>query len=345
MIIRPITLEDRARYDQVAQHPLQSWAWGEFRRATGVEVERLGVFNDQGRLEQVVQVTFHPIPILGGQAGYIPKGPAPTANFFPALEDLGQRHHALFIKHEPNVLFPADQTDVYKDLRLLLAANHCQIGQALFTPYTFVLDLTPSEEELLANCKSKTRYNIRLAEKKGVTIGEDTTEQGMADYLRLLEETTERQNFYAHNRQYFETMWQVLGQDPMFHIFTARFEGQVISAWIVFIYNGVGYYPYGASSRAHKEVMANNLLMWEVLKFAKQQGCTSFDMWGALGPDPDPHHKWYGFHRFKEGYGAILMQSLGTYDQVIVPTMYSLFTLGNKLRWQYLHWRARFVRG
>lgn len=344
MIIRTVGPQEKAAFDKVAPHPLQSWAWGEFRRATGVDVTRLGTFDDSGRLVQGMQITFHPIPVLGGHAGYFPKGHQPTEDMLLALKDLGRRQNAVFIKLEPNLQFPAGQTEYFKDVEKLLQANDAVPAQALFTPYSFVMDLTPSVEQLLENCKSKTRYNIRLAQKRGVQVVEDTSEQGMEEYIKLLEETTERQNFYAHNAQYFRTMWKTLGDSGMMRIIKGVYEGKTLTAWILFFFNGVGYYPYGASSREHKEVMASNLMMWEALQLAKANGCTSFDMWGALGPNPDPKDKWYGFHRFKEGYSAPLMQSLQTHDLQINPPMYKIFTLGNSLRWAYLRARSKFGR-
>lgn len=346
MIIRPIPQDERERYDEVVKHPLQSWAWGEFRRVQGQKVERLGVFDDNGNLIEGLQVTFHDLPVIGGTVGYLPKGPQPNAYHFPALRDLGKKHGAVFIKLEPNVMYPAGEQNYFNDTMKLLEENNARPGQALFTPYTFTLDLTPDPETIFENCKSKTRYNIRLARKKGVEIVEDTSEQGLEDYLRLLQETTDRQGFYAHDEQYFRTMWEHLGkqQTQMFRILKAMYEGKVISAWIIFLHNGVGYYPYGASSREHRDVMANNLLMWETLMLAKREGCTSFDMWGSLGPNPDPSHKWFGFHRFKEGYGATLMQSLGTHDLVLDFPKYTFFTLANKLRWAYLRTKARLSK-
>lgn len=346
MIIRPLPADERDRYDEVVHHPLQSWAWGEFRQAQGQTVERLGIFDDNGTLIEGLQVTFHALPVLGGTVGYLPKGVRPKSYHFPALRDLGKKHGAVFIKLEPNVQFPAGSDTYFTDTIKLLEENNCREGQALFTPYSFVQDLTPDPETIFNTCKSKTRYNIRLARKRGVEIVEDTSDQGLADYLRLLKETTDRQGFYAHDEQYFRTMWEHLGrQNPgMFRILKAIYQGEVITAWIIFLHNGVGYYPYGASSRQHRDVMANNLVMWEALMLAKREGCTSFDMWGALGPNPDPQNRWYGFHRFKEGYGAALMKSLGTYDLVLDFPKYSLFRVANRLRWIYLRLKAKLHR-
>ncbi|MCD8484509.1 peptidoglycan bridge formation glycyltransferase FemA/FemB family protein [Candidatus Woesebacteria bacterium] len=340
MIIRPITLEEKERFNAVAAHPLQSWEWGEFRQATGQSLERLGIFGDNGALEQALSVTFHKIPVLGGTAGYMPKGPRPTPEMLHALSEVGRRQGCVFIKLEPNVQAPVEAEQPFADLEEMLSNNSAQPGRSLFTRYTFVKDLSADEETMLAGFKSKTRYNIRLAERKGVEVVEDTTQAGLEEYIRLLEETTARQGFYAHGSDYFRTMWKVLCESGMLRILKATYEGKTLSAWILFLFNGVGYYPYGASSREHREVMANNLMMWEALKLAKREGCTSFDMWGSLGPNPDSNHKWYGFHKFKEGYDVELVQSLPTHDLVINSPIYSLFTLGDSLRWKWLRFRV-----
>jgi len=340
MIIRPITFEEKDRFNSVAEHPLQSWEWGEFRKATGQSIERIGIFSDNGQIQKALTVTFHSIPVMGGTAGYVPKGPTPSADMLNALQELGRRHKSLFIKLEPNLQAPVEAVEPFKEVEGIYKAGDAEPGRSLFTRYTFIKDLTPDIETLLSEMKSKTRYNIRLAERKGVSIVEDTSAEGLEDYIRLLEETTSRQGFYAHGPEYFRTMWKVLGDSGMLRIMKAVYQGKVVSSWIVFIFNGVGYYPYGASSRDHRDVMANNLLMWEVLQLAKREGCTTFDMWGSLGPNPDPKHKWYGFHRFKEGYGVQLVQSIETHDLVINSPLYMFFRLGDSLRWKWLRLRA-----
>jgi len=116
----------------------------------------------------------------------------------------------------------------------------------------------------------------------------------------------------------------------------------VLTAWILLKLNKTLYYPYGASSREHRELMANNLMMWEVIKFGKKEGCDLFDMWGSLGPDPDKNDPWYGFHRFKEGYGAELVEFVGSWDLVINPALYWIYRSGNKMRWMVLRLKKKF---
>ncbi len=189
---------------------------------------------------------------------------------------------------------------------------------------------------MFANLHSKTLYNVRLAIKKGVQIIDDTSEDGLEIFIKLLEETTNRKNFYAHDADYYRKMWAVMGRSGMMKIFHAVYEETVIVSWIVFLFNGRLYYPYGASSRLHREVMASNLMMWEVIQYGKEHGATEFDMWGALGPNPDTKSPWYGFHHFKEGYGGQLVENFPTYDFVYNQTLYYPFLIADKTRQMWL---------
>lgn len=340
MISRPVSFEEKEVFDKIVSHPLQSFAWGEFRKKTGVAVERVGMFEGKN-LMSAFQATFHPIPRTTYTAGYLPKGLMPDEQMLAAIRDVGKKHNALFVKLEPNVAAAVNNISAHDSVAKFLLAHDCVAGRPLFTKYTFILDLKPTEDELLANMRPKTRYNIGLAEKKGVTIVEDTTEAGMNEYLKLLAETTKRQKFYAHDEDYFHKMWEALSGSGMIHIFKAMYEGKALSVWITFVFNHKLYYPYGASSRENREVMASNLMMWEVIRFGKKEGCNSFDMWGSLGPNPNLKDPFYGFHRFKEGYGGTLTEYLGTFDYVLNPQYYKFFRLIEDWRWKFLKAKAK----
>ncbi|MPM73285.1 hypothetical protein SDC9_120262 [bioreactor metagenome] len=340
MLIREILPTEKQVFNQVATHPLQSWEWGEFRKTTGVKVERLGFYQD-GQLQKSIQVTFHKIPFLNRYIGYFPKGYTPDADQMAALQELAKKYQAIFIKLEPNSLRPLEQSDADNQQIQFLKKYPIEKGRALFTQYSFWLDLQPDEETLLANVTSKTRYNIRLAEKRGVRVYEDSSERGLEDYLAIQEETTKRQGFYAHSADYFRKLYAALKDSGIMHIFKAEYENQILVTWIVFVFNGVLYYPYGASRSIHRDVMASNLMMWEVIRFGKAQGCRGFDMWGALGPNPDEKDPWYGFHRFKKGYGAELIEFLGSFDLVNDDPIYKLYTLGETWRWRWLRFRKK----
>lgn len=343
MLIRPIGEEEKRRYNQVVRHPLQSWEWGDFRKKTGLAVERIGFFQ-AGKLEKALQVTFHPIPYIGKTAGYFPKGDMPDAEQLAALSQIAKKNNALFIKMEPNIAQKVGNTSAHISIDSFLKDNGAVPGRPLFTKYTFQLDLTPPEDELYAKLKSKTRYNVNLAFKKGVRIVEDSSAEGMNMYLDVLKETTNRQGFYAHSPSYFQQMWDSLGSSGMIKIFHAVFENTILTSWVMFVFNDVLYYPYGASRNENRNLMASNLMMWEMIKYGKAIGCRSFDMWGSLGPEPNEKDPWFGFHKFKEGYGGDLVEFLGTYDLVYDPNLYKLFTLAENWRWKILRLKAKLQK-
>jgi lipid II:glycine glycyltransferase (peptidoglycan interpeptide bridge formation enzyme) len=309
------------QYNQVVTHVIQSWQWGEFRKKLGTPVLRYGIFKNQ-QLTTAFQITLHKIPFVGKNVGYLPKGPLPNKELHQALEQIAKEQNCAFIKLEPNI---EANTPLYS-----VDPNFQPSPKPLFTKYNFVLDLTPTEEELLKNMHSKTRYNNRLAEKRGVTVEISNDEKAFKTFLKLHFDTTERQGFYSHNAHYHQTAFETLSQAGMAQVAIAYYQKKPLSAWMLYTFKDVLYYPYGGSSIEHKEVMANNLLAWEVIKWGKQQNLTSFDMWGALGPDPDPKDPWYGFHRFKSGYGGRLVEYLGTYDLVINDPLYWAFTSVDK---------------
>lgn len=339
MIARALRPEEKKLHNSVITHPLQTWEWGEFRKETGVSVERIGFFK-QNKLLDAIQVTFHPLPLFGKTVGYFPRGFPPNEEQLSALKQLGKQHNALFIKLEPNVSGPQGKT-LKNPLSSLMSAYDLRPSRSLFTRYTFQIDLNPPEETLFEQLESKTRYNVRLASKKGVQIFENTSESGMEQYIEVLEETTKRQGFYAHSPAYFRNMWQTLGKSGLLRIFTAVYNQKVLSVWIMFMLNGVLYYPYGASRNEGREVMPNNLMMWEMIRFGKRNNCHLFDLWGSLGPNPNPKDPWFGFHKFKKGYGGTLTEFVGTYDLVIDAALYPLFQVVDSARWMYLKLRTK----
>ena len=326
--IREVAPVEQKRWDAIVTHPLQSWDWGDFRVAMGINVVRLGEF-EHNSLIQGWQITFHKIPYLPYTVGYFPKGPPPSEQMLRELIKLGKQKNAISIQLEPDML--AEESLETSCIHLLQPAHH-----PLFTKYTFVLDLTKTEEELLTSFHPKTRYNIRVAQKHGVTITEDSSDNAFASYLALSNETTRRQKFYAHNILYHKTMWKILKDAGIAHLFIATYQKEILSAWIVFVWKDTVYYPYGASSRSHREVMAQNLMLWEIARWAKKKGLFYFDLWGAMGPNPDTNDPWYGFHKFKEGYRPNPVEFIGSFDLIINPLLYKLYTSADSIRWFFL---------
>lgn len=302
-----------------SSHPLQTEKWVQFRKKTGVKVIR---FED-------IFITIHPIPHTTYKIGYVPKGPDLNQKILDEFYNLGKKENCIFIQFEPNIELNGKKYN-YKNLY--------PSAHPLFTKYNFILDLTQSEDELLKKMHPKTRYNIRIAQKKEVKISEDNSGKAFNDYLNLAEETTKRQKFYAHSKNYHKLMWETLkdskdNNDLSAHLLKATYKGKTLVTWILFILEDTLYYPYGASSEEYREVMASNLMMWEAIKFGKNHGLKKFDMWGSLGENPNPNDPWYGFHKFKKGYGPRLVEYIGSFDLVINKRLYFVYKIINKLRW------------
>ena len=229
----------------------------------------------------------------------------------------------------------------FDQIKKFLLANGCQPGRPLFTRHTLRIDLTKTEEKILARMKEKTRYNLRLAQKRGVEVVEDNSSEAFETYLKLLRETTQRQGFYAHTSQYHRKMWAALKKAGIARLLLAKYKGKVLAAWILFVFKKTLYYPYGASSREHRQVMPAYAMMWAAIQFGKKTGCETFDLWGSLGPNPNPQDPWFGFHRFKTGFGPDLIEFIGTYDLVVNSQIYPLIRRLEDWRWQWLRFRAR----
>lgn len=352
MKFEEITSEHKDLFNQFVNHPLQSFEWGEFRKKTGVRVIRRGQMG-KSEIKNAYQLTVHNGP-LGFKIGYLPRGDLPKKEMLDDLKIVGKLENCVYIQLEPNV--DKSQITNHKSQDWLLELENWGLRKSfhpLITKYNFILDLTKNEEELLSQMHPKTRYNIKIAQKHGVLISEDNSNIAFEKYLKLTQDTTKRQGFYAHSEDYHRKMWETLrskklkveseklGDELSAHLFTAKYKGQILTTWIIFIFKDTLYYPYGASSDEFREVMANNLMAWEVIKYGKKLNLSKFDMWGALGENPDPKDPWYGFHRFKKGYGAKLVENIGSFDLVVNPKVYSVANLADKARWFYLGLRKK----
>jgi lipid II:glycine glycyltransferase (peptidoglycan interpeptide bridge formation enzyme) len=314
-------------------------------------------------------MTIHPLPFTGYSIGYIPKSTPPSKEFLTYLKSYAQEHKLIFVKLEPNVLSNSE-------------IENCKLGivsslHPLFTPWNQLLDITLPEDDLLKNMHPKTRYNIRLAEKKGVHVHEMTTEEGYQIFEKLYFETCERQKYRGHTRVYHRNIWKTLGDpssgkvSPSYQegdgrgnldiqplpppirrtplpvggmdrlslesrILIAFYKDIPLAVYQLWHFKDALYYVYGGSSEEYKNVMAANLLMWETIKFGRKLGCKTLDMWGSLPPEYDLKDPWAGFTKFKHGYGTKFVEYAGSYDLVVNPLLYRLYSLAQTLRQKFI---------
>lgn len=292
-------------------HPTQSPQWGEFRKKTG---NLVSVVNG-------LQIIWSKIPRTPWYFGTLSKSRMPSNKDIKRLRNEGIKLGGIGIRIEPEVLKNKALSAQRSALNKLVA------GRKFYTPQTYWLDLTKSEDELLATMHPKARYNIRLAEKKGVSIIEDNSDEAFAKYLELTEETARRQGFFAHDREYHQKMWDSM-KEKVAHLFVAKYQGETLATWIIFKYDNKIYYPYGASSEKYREVMAPALMLWKTALWGKAQGCKTYDLWGG--------EEGKGFADFKKRFGPKFVEFVGTYDLVINPVLYWLFRVAEIIRWGLL---------
>lgn len=212
-------------------------------------------------------------------------------------------------------------------------------------PDTVVLDLAPDEEELLNGMKPKTRYNVRLAMKKGVEVRLGTVED-LELWYALYQETAARDRIaihpYAYYRALFDLSLSYGGESPALSLFLAYYEGTLVGGILVALFKDMAIYLYGASSNRHRNVMASYLLQWEAMKWAKRMGARTYDLFG-IPPREDPTHPMVGLYRFKTGFGGKILHRWGCWDYPIHCVPYGIYRQAERFRyWYHKVFRKRF---
>jgi len=221
------------------------------------------------------------------------------------LTDLAKKTGAVFARFE----HPYQKHEFDKKLRK--AHAHYQPDT------TLIIDLTKSEDEILAQMKQKGRYNIRLAEKKGVTIVES---DDASEFYKILKQTTERDKFHGHNKEFYQKMIDMVDGAKLYY---AQYEGKIIAGLIATFYKDTATYYYGASSNEHRNVMAPYLLQWHVIRKAKDRGCKYYDFLG-IAPEGAKGHAWEGVTAFKRKFGGEVVRYAEAKELVFKPFWYWL---------------------
>ncbi|HCC21849.1 TPA: hypothetical protein DEP86_00425 [Candidatus Uhrbacteria bacterium] len=308
---------------------LQSWEWGEFQEAVGRRVfrYRIDLPGDNGQSVARFTAIYDSFP-FGRRYSYIPMGPIVSIdgdrrNKFgvavSAIRESITREGLVLARLEPPAGF--NREDLSRDdlLQLGLVPARARSPQ-----HTSVVDLIKSSDELLADMKQKTRYNIRLAEKREVNVRQaDPSDlraftKDIDRFQQLLAETAGRDRFHTHESDYYRRMLQVLapkdGHDLSVRLMLADFEGQTLAAAVLAQFGDTMTYLHGASSSQYREVMAPYLLHWQAMLWAKEVGLSRYDFWGVAPEDSAADHSWSGLTRFKLGFGGQRESNLGTWE-------------------------------
>ena len=309
-------------------HLLQTGEWGELKSGFGWEPVRV-ICEELG-----VQILFRKLP-LGFTIGYMPK---PIFDerllvmdnpFWGEIDSVCKHYRAIFLKLEPDSW--TDSPLPEGEGRLRVSPHNIQ------PPRTIIIDLKNSEEEILVRMKQKTRYNIRLAEKKGVTV---RAWNDIESFHKMMLVTGGRDRFGIHSLEYYRCAYELFHPTGMCELLVAEYEDKPLAALMVFARGSRAWYFYGASTDEERNRMPTYQLQWEAIKWAKARGCDEYDLWGV--PDEDKktleanfetrQDGLWGVYRFKRGFGGELKRAAQALDRVYNPLLYWAYLrfIGNR---------------
>jgi lipid II:glycine glycyltransferase (peptidoglycan interpeptide bridge formation enzyme) len=313
-------------------HVLQTTPWAALKAQFGWTAARVAL----GKGDEIVagaQVLFRRLPLGLGRLAYVPKGPLvewdeaeQPAALLAAIERTARANGAIALQLEPDLPDEA----AHRERLAALGMHPSPLGS--FQPRrTIVVDLSPPEDDILLAMKQKTRYNVRLAGRKGVTV-RAAGEADLPAFHALMAATGARDEFNVHTPAYYDAAYRLFAPRDRARLLLAEVEGEPVAALMAFALAPRAWYMYGASGDAHREKMAPYLLQWEAMRWARSLGCTQYDMWGI--PDEDEEtlearftqrrDGLWGVYRFKRGFGGRVVRSVGTWDRAYAPRRYRL---------------------
>ena len=334
--------EEDAEWDAfVAAHPngsiLQTDGWARLKNRFGWSSQRVWLRRD-GQLVAGAQLLFRSVALGILKIAYMPHGPLvdwqdeeQVAVLFNQIDQAMYKRGASLLKMEP-LIWQAGETAVSWQT-ISQTYELSTDTDTIQPPRTVLIDLRPSEEEILMGMKSKTRYNIRLAARKGVTVREGTAVD-LPHFIRLIQITGQRDAFGIHQPDYYRAAYELFAPDNA-ALLLAEYEGQPLAGVMVFTCGDKAAYLYGASSNEERQRMPSYAVQWAAMQWAKARGCTSYDMWGVPdAPEAELEENFlerkdglWPVYRFKRGFGGDVVRTVGPADRVY-----------NKLVQRLYHW-------
>ena len=302
-------------------HLLQMGEWGELKEGFGWKPIRV-ISGNVG-----VQILFRRLP-LGFTIAYMPKAVINNEllsnEFWREIDSVCKRNRAIFLKVEPDGW--DDEFQLISLPSFLVTSPH-----NIQPPRTIIINIQDSEENILSRMKPKCRYNIRLAEKKGVTV---RAWDDIAAFHAMMTITGGRDGFGVHSKEYYQRAYELFHPKGTCELLVAEYEGKPLASLMVFANAKRAWYVYGASNNEERNRMQTYLLQWEAIRWAKARGCEEYDLWGV--PDEDEeileaqfesrHDGLWGVYRFKRGFGGQLKRAAQALDRVYNPLLYWLYT-------------------
>jgi lipid II:glycine glycyltransferase (peptidoglycan interpeptide bridge formation enzyme) len=340
LFIQNITVADISVCESAVSF-LQSAMWGRFKARFGWKAKAFVVEWIDGSARPLLTLSRRIAP--GITMTYIPWGPELPEGPLPAATNELARAlrpllpHVAFIRFdppwfveewqqaEPSNAGPTPHSPLLTPFSFSVPFKRAAAD--IQPPDTVLVDLTPLPEDILAAMKPKWRYNIGLAEKRGVAVTQ-RGEQGIDLFYRLLTETAQRDGIAIHSVDYYKALFEECRD---LRLYIAEHEGDVLAAIVVLCRGKQATYLYGASANIKRNVMAPYALQWKAMQDAREYGCAVYDLFG-IPPNEDPHHPMAGLYRFKTGFGGIIVHRPGSWDYPCKPALYALFSGAERLR-------------
>jgi lipid II:glycine glycyltransferase (peptidoglycan interpeptide bridge formation enzyme) len=317
---------------------LQTRQWAEVKAAYGWTVLPRLWEDATGKVQAaalVLERTVSPLGLL-----YAPRGPlldwsdaGLRKRVLGDLKAMARQRGAIFIKIDPELVVgtgipgTSEACEAETGRAVLDELNQDGwrfSGEQIQFRNTVWVNLDGSEEERLARLKQKWRYNLRLAQRKGVQVRRGELAD-LALLYRMYAETSVRDGFVIRSEDYYRTVWKTFMENDLVAPLIAEVEGEAVAGLMLFHFAGRAWYLYGMSRQASREKMPNYLLQWEAMNRAAQMGCKVYDLWGA--PDVfDESDGMWGVFRFKEGMGGEVIRTCGAWDYNASPIFYSAYT-------------------
>jgi peptidoglycan pentaglycine glycine transferase (the first glycine) len=305
---------DALLLQQAEGNLLQSWHWGELQSRFGWTVDRLLL--DDGRHGLCsLQRTATLFP--GGAVYYVPRGPAVAEparmQMLDAVEDRARRGGGMVLRVEPN-------DRVGDEWPAFFEGRGFQPGKPIQPEATQLLNIAAEPEALKAGFKPKTRYNLNLAERKGVRV---SASRDVVTFARLAQDTARRQGIHLPGVPYYQAALDLFGPRDEVRLYLAQHEGDMLGGIMVFRFGKTAYYLFGGSTDHKRELMPNYLLHWQAMLDFRGLGCDTYDWWG-VPEEPAPDHPWFGLYRFKTGFGGETVRYIGLYQRVLRQTPFAV---------------------
>lgn len=298
---------------------LQTEKWKRAKELTGNQV-----INIDGVYLHLTKAPFN------FNVGYIPRVDLNKLKISKIVEE-GVKNKCIYIKIDPENLH-----DEISTLDTLQNDENYKVvlSEPIHIQNNLILDLTQTPEQLLANFKQKHRYNLKVAQKKGVEVSVSSTQEDFEIFYTLFAETAKRQGYFGRSKTYLQNVFDSFKEDAL--IFTAYYESQPVVSWFVIKHEDTLYYVYGGSSENNKNVMAPYSVVWAIIEYAKLNDFKYLDFFGITpdkNSDPLSEESYTeGYSRLKIGFGGKIVRYADTVDIVLYPKLYALLKLLGKIK-------------